>query len=143
MPIIVGPSRHGSVIAAHRAAASKRWTAGVGTSLPRRRSPLFKDRGQGAVVVPEIGHRSRDNAIALIGGNARTDPYRDGPAQKTKRRCAGLPVGNRSIACGARRRLERLYDRADLRAIGSTDAHLLATLTLAHWLYVRATAARL
>lgn len=37
------------------------------------------------------------------------------------------------------RRLARLYDRADRRAVGSTDPRVLATATLAHWLYVRAT----
>lgn len=39
------------------------------------------------------------------------------------------------------RRLARLYDRVDRRAIGSTDPRVLATLTLTHWLYVRAAAA--
>lgn len=38
------------------------------------------------------------------------------------------------------RRLARLYDRADRGAIGTTDPRTLATVTLAHWLYVRATA---
>ncbi|MEM7443047.1 MAG: hypothetical protein AAF414_06950, partial [Pseudomonadota bacterium] len=38
------------------------------------------------------------------------------------------------------RRLARIYDRADRHAIGSTDVRVLATATLAHWLYIRAAA---
>ena len=36
-------------------------------------------------------------------------------------------------------RLERIYNRTSDRAIGSTDGRTLATATLAHWCYCRAT----
>jgi hypothetical protein len=53
-------------------------------------------------------------------------------------------VDNARLEAGSARqkRLARLYDRADRAAIGSMDVRVLATATLAHWLYVRATAGR-
>lgn len=98
--------------------------------------------GRGVLAFPEIGNQSPGNPLTIIGGAALSDSYEHVAGQRAQGRCTGPPIRGRSAPCAARRRLARLYDRADLLAISSTDARLLATLTLAHWLYVRATAVR-
>lgn len=98
--------------------------------------------GRGPLASSENGVYSLGNSVSVIGGEVLSDIRRYGAARGATGQCAGPPIRGRRAAYAARRRLARLYDRADLRAIASTDPHLLATLTLAHWLYVRATAAR-
>ena len=98
--------------------------------------------GRVALAFSGIGTHSLGNSITVVGGEALSDTGRYGAAQRVKGRCAGPLVRGRPATSSAHRRLARLYDRADLLAIASTDARLLATLTLAHWLYVRATAVR-
>ena len=98
--------------------------------------------GRGPLASSENEAHSLGNAVSVIGGEVLSDIRRYGATQGATEQCAGPLIRGRRAAYAARRRLARLYDRADLLAIASTDAHLLATLTLAHWLYVRATAAR-
>jgi len=98
--------------------------------------------GRGPLASSENGVYSFGSSVGVIGGEVLSDIRRYGAAQDATGQCAGALIRGRRPAHAARRRLARLYGRADLRAIASTDAHLLATLTLAHWLYVRATAAK-
>jgi len=64
----------------------------------------------------------------------------DGPisddAWQSAEKADCIRVANRPAR---QRRLARIYDRADRRTIGSTDPHILAKATLAHWLYIRST----
>lgn len=138
MPIIVSPSRHGSVIRLSSIFRGGRFEATdrrprhlpAGPAVPNREPeppmacPVALDNSRQSVTISET---------SLL--QARID----GPIRPEAWLAALAADRTRLTARPARqRRLARLYDRADRRAIGTAEPRLLANATLAHWLYVRA-----